>query len=89
MSLFVLAVGLGSTTRPLGVRKSTPQLVGSTVVENEGDSSSAEEPLLRSLSEAPVTNNRFADNDMREFYEYLLKQMEEDATHKASLGPWD
>ena len=76
MRLSVPAVGLGLTARPPGSRESTPQPVGSTVIENKEDSSFTEESLLKGLLEAPATNDRCADDDMRDFYVYFLERME-------------
>ncbi len=87
MSLSVPAAGSGLTARPPGNRESAPLLVGSTVAENEEDSSATEESLLRSLSEAPVTNDRCANDDVRGLYAFLLARMEVEARCKAS--PWD
>ena len=88
MSLSVPRAGSGWTARPPGSRESTPLLVGSTGVEDEEVSSGTEESSLGSLSEAPVSNDRCADNDVREFYGYLLRRMEEDDRREASSG-WD
>ena len=86
MSLSVPAAGSGSTARPPGSRESTPLSVGSTGVEDEEVSSGTEESSLRSLSEASVSNDRCADNDVREFYACLLRHLEEDDRCKASSG---
>ena len=57
--------------------------------EKEEDCSATEEFILGSLLEAPVTNDRSADDDVRGFYAFLLEHMEEEAICTASLGPWD
>ncbi len=68
------AAGLGSTVKPPGSKESTPQMVGSTGVENKEKSFSLEDFLLRNLPAAHATNDRCTNDYVEELKAFLLEQ---------------